>query len=355
MRDSFGWSPTGIDLSLPAVGRMYDYLLGGAHNFAIDRAAVERAVAALPFLPLVARANRDFLRRAVLFMIGEGVDQFLDLGSGIPTVGNVHQIAQRANPNARTVYVDIDPVAVAHAHALLHDDPNSAAVLGDLRHYGQVLADPAVQRLIDWGRPVGVLMVAVLHFIPDHDDPGAVIAAYRTRMASGSYLALSHASRDGQPAELDAAVDAAARAYDDTGTGLVFRTSTQLAQLMDGFSLVAPGIVQVPNWRPERGTDADDPDPWRHGLAGLGHVPDAQREGKPCGRDTAGRPTNRRVLEHGQNPGAATASLPPLAAAFNATAGRFATRPAPVLHRVVPTKTGRGHRCRRSFPEWPAR
>lgn len=277
MTDTSAWAPREIDVERPSVARMYDCLLGGCHNFAVDRAAVCRAVAALPWLPSVAQANRDFLRRAVLYLAAQGVDQFLDLGSGIPTVGNVHQIAQRARPGARTAYIDHDPVAVAHARALLRDDPDSEAIGGDLRHPDAVLADPAVQALIDWTRPVGVLMVAVLHFVPDGDDPAAIVAGYRRYMAPGSYLAVSHATREGQPSDIAEAIDEAARAYDATGTGLVFRTSADLARLMDGFTLVTPGIVPVPAWRPEPDEDVNDSRRWRHGLACLGQVPAAPR------------------------------------------------------------------------------
>jgi SAM-dependent methyltransferase len=307
VNDTSGWAPKDIDLSRPAVARMYDYLLGGAHNFAVDRAAADRAIAALPFLPAVAFANRDFLRRAVQFFTAEGIDQVLDLGSGIPTVGNVHEVAQATNPSARTVYVDVDPVAVAHARALLSDDSKSDAILADLRHPRRVFEDPAVRRLIDWTRPVAVLMVAVLHFVPDEDDPYGVVAAYRDQMAPGSYLALSHASRDDQPDDMDEAVDQAARAYDDTGTGLVFRTRRQLAELLDGFVPVEPGIVPVPQWRPEPGGESANVGLWRHGLAAVGHVTatvwhDETRGASPRTRNTVLWPTNSRVSRKAEPP-----------------------------------------------------
>jgi len=307
VKETSEWAPKDIDLSRPAVARMYDYLLGGAHNFAVDRAAADQAIAALPFLRAVAHANRHFLRRVVQFFAAEGVDQFLDLGSGIPTVGNVHEVAQATNAGARTVYVDVDPVAVAHARAVLCDDPTSEAILADLRHPRGVFEDPAVRRLIDWKRPVAVLMVAVLHFVPDEDDPYGVVAAYREQMAPGSYLALSHASRDDQPEDMDEAVDQAVRAYDDTGTGLVFRTTGQLAELLDGFVSVEPGIVPVPHWRPEPPGESANEGPWRHGLAAVGHVTARMPRGETRGasprtRNTGLWPPNSRLSRQAEPP-----------------------------------------------------
>jgi SAM-dependent methyltransferase len=297
MSEASTWAPHDIDLERPSVARMYDYLLGGAHNFAVDRAAADRAVTALPWLPLVAYANRDFLRRAVRYMAAEGISQFLDLGSGIPTVGNVHEIAGQANPATRTVYVDIDPVAVAHARALLRGNQSAAAILADLREPAQVLADPAVNEMIDWSRPIGVLMVAVLHFVPDQENPADTISTYRQHMAPGSYLAISHASRDGQPADLDEAIDEAAQAYEDTGTGLTFRTEAELARLVHGFDLVAPGIVAVPDWRPEPDPDAEGLDRWRYGLAGVGHLPaTSPRHTLTPPANTVSWPTSRTAL-----------------------------------------------------------
>ena len=178
----------------PAAARVYDFYLGGFHNFAADREMGRQAIQMWPELPEIMRSNRGFLRRAVEFLVDAGVRQFLDLGSGIPTVGNVHEIAQRLAPDTRVVYVDNDPVAVEHSPAILAGDDRTAVVQRDLRDPEAVLADPAVPALLDLSRPVAVLMVAVLHFVPDEDDPAGLVARFRDAVAAGSYLALSHAT-----------------------------------------------------------------------------------------------------------------------------------------------------------------
>src|SRR4051812_3645423 len=165
------WAPRSIDITVPSVSRMYDYYLGGSHNFEVDREAARRAMEFMPGLPKVMQANRAFLRRAVRFAVGEGVTQFLDIGSGIPTFGNVHEVAQAAAPGARVVYVDHDPVAVAHSEAVLEGDEGAGVVAGDLRKPRDILASSEVGRLIDLNRPVALLLVAVLHFVEDADDP----------------------------------------------------------------------------------------------------------------------------------------------------------------------------------------
>src|SRR5207248_1173806 len=164
----------------------YDFFLGGAHNFAVDREVAARATARMPELPAVLREGRAFLRRVVSYLAGEaGVRQFLDLGSGIPTVGNVHEIAQRVDPAAHVVYVDIDPVAVAHSRAILRDNPYAAAVEADVRHPLRILHHPEVRDLLDFERPIAVLLVAVLHFIPDADGPAAAVEQIRPVVAPG--------------------------------------------------------------------------------------------------------------------------------------------------------------------------
>src|SRR5689334_8693366 len=184
----------GADFERPNVARMYDYFLGGSHNFAVDRKAAAAVLAAVPGIRALARQNRNFLRRAVQYLAHQGVRQFLDLGSGIPTVGNVHEIAQRDAPGSRVVYVDIEPVAVSHSRTLLEDNPDTAVAQLDLRRPDQVLDSPEVRDLLDLTRPVAVLAVAVLHFLPDSDDPAGVLARYRDAVAPGSRLVVSHAS-----------------------------------------------------------------------------------------------------------------------------------------------------------------
>ena len=240
-------APT-VDISMPNAARMYDYLLGGCHNFAIDRETAEKAMAAGRVSPLPARANRSFLRRAVRFMVEQGVHQFLDLGSGIPTVGNVHEIAQYANPEAHVVYVDNEPIAVAHARQLLADNSSAAIIGSDLREVETILNDPDTQRLLDFDKPIGVLMVAVFHFIPDLDDPAGIIGRYLGTLRAGGYLALSHYTEDGYTPEKRQLAAAGRAAY---GTQVVGRTRAELTALMHGLEIVEPGVVYTPEWRPD--------------------------------------------------------------------------------------------------------
>jgi hypothetical protein len=263
------WAPADIDIARPSPARVYDYHLGGSHNFAADRQAAEQITAIMPELPLIMRANRAFLFRAVRFLARAGIRQFLDLGSGIPTVGNVHEIAQRADPSARVVYVDIDPVAVAHSRALLAGNESAAAVRADLRDVSGVLATPEVRRLIDPTRPVGVLMVAVLHFVPDRDDPAGVVAGYRDAVAAGSFLVLSHAAAS-EDQRAPQGADEATAAYSRNVMEATLRTRAQVADLLAGFDPVDPGVVYVTQWRPE---DTDEHQPRLAQLAGVGRKP----------------------------------------------------------------------------------
>src|SRR5687768_6938834 len=180
-----------VDLTRPSAARVYDYYLGGAHNFAVDRQMAEQAIGLWPDLPLIMQANRAFLRRAVRFCVDAGIRQFLDLGSGIPTAGNVHEVAQSAAPDARVAYVDSDPVAVAYSRTILAENPLTVAVQADLRQPEQVLDHPEVRSLLNFDEPIAVMMVAVLHFVSDSDDPAAIIAGYREVMAPGSFLTIS--------------------------------------------------------------------------------------------------------------------------------------------------------------------
>lgn len=193
------WAPRNIDISVPSVSRIYDYYLGGSHNFEVDREAARKAMEFLPGLPRIMRANRAFLRRAVRYAVAEGVTQFLDIGSGIPTHGNVHEVAQEAHPGARVVYVDHDPVAVAHSQAVLGRNPDADVVAADLLKPRDILASPELGRLIDLNRPVALLLVAILHFVEDANDPYRAVAELRDALAPGSLLVLTHASYEGIP------------------------------------------------------------------------------------------------------------------------------------------------------------
>ncbi|MGX7824410.1 SAM-dependent methyltransferase [Actinokineospora sp. 24-640] len=232
------------DTETPHPARIYDYLLGGACNFAADRAFAEKVTSAVPGAATAARINRAFLRRAVRFALEHGVDQFLDLGSGIPTVGNTHEVAE----GARVVYVDHDAIAVAHSRECLRECATADIVAADLRDSAAVLA--AARSLLDFTRPVALLTVAVLHFV---DDAEAALAPYRAALAPGSLLALSHATHDHASAE----VDEATRMYAATATPGVTRTKAEVTALLAGLDVVAPGVVWTSQWRPE----TPDPDP----------------------------------------------------------------------------------------------
>ncbi|MEU5690375.1 SAM-dependent methyltransferase [Actinosynnema sp. NPDC020468] len=253
-----------IDLTKPSAARVYDYYLGGAHNFAVDREMAEQAIAMWPEVPLIMQANRAFLRRAVEFCAAAGIDQFLDLGSGIPTVGNVHEVALARNPDARVVYVDNDPVAAAYSRTILDGDPRTAVVREDLRDPEKVLNSPEVTDLLDLSRPVAVMTVAVLHFV---DDPAPVIAAYRDAVVPGSHLVVSHATRDGQRAQADEHQDLYRRR---TATPMTMRTKAQVEALFAGFDLVEPGVVHLPLWRPASPDDVDGRPERFAGLAAVG-------------------------------------------------------------------------------------
>jgi len=242
------WVPAGLDLSRPSAARVYDYYLGGFHNFAVDREMARRAMAMWPELPLIMRANRAFLRRAVTTLVQAGVRQFLDIGSGIPTVGSVHTVAGEHAPDTRVVYVDVDPVAVAHSRALLADDPSTAVVMADLRRPQDVLQDPALAELLDLSRPVGVLMIAVLHFVSDDEQPREVIGALRAAVAPGSHLVVSHAAHDLLPAEVAASHQAL---YRQTGSPMTMRGRDDVAGFFEGFELLDPGLVELDRWRPD--------------------------------------------------------------------------------------------------------
>jgi len=233
-----------IDTDTPNPARIYDWLLGGKDHFPADRVAADALLKLAPQARESATENRTFLGRVVRFLVGEaGIRQFLDIGTGIPTSPNVHQIAQQLAPEARVVYVDNDPIVHVHANALLADN-GTAAVLADLRKPEQLLGDPAVGKLIDFDQPVGLLLVAVLHFVADQDDPAGIVARLRDTMVPGSYVAVSHATADFHP-EVEAEVTAI---YQQTSAPLVLRSRDQIARLFDGFELVTPGLVQPADW-----------------------------------------------------------------------------------------------------------
>jgi SAM-dependent methyltransferase len=249
--DELDWVPEGVDTETPSAARMYDYFLGGAHNFAADREMARKALLVRPDGALVAQANRSFLRRAVRFLVESGIRQFVDLGSGVPTVGNVHEVAQRYAPDARVVYVDIDPIAVTHARHLLAGNSSTVVLHEDVREPDEIFDNRRVRALLDFDRPIGVLAVAVLHFISDADDPAQLVRRIHQLVPAGSQLAIAHGTADAQP-EM---VKQMQQVYDRTANPFTARSHDEILRLFDGWQLVQPGLVWVPEWRPE---DVDD-------------------------------------------------------------------------------------------------
>jgi SAM-dependent methyltransferase len=236
---------------------MYDYYLGGSHNFKADREVAERALAVMPEGRQLAQINRAFLRRAVRFCADEGLRQFLDLGSGIPTLGNVHEIAQGAAADARVVYVDIDPVAVAHSRAILADNALATALRADLRKPADVLGHPDL--LLDLSRPVALLMLSVLHFVQDEDDPAGVLRYLRDALAPGSVLVMAHGTDENRPEDVAKVIEL----YKGTANPLRTRDHDEVVALFDGWDLVEPGVVWAPLWRPD---SAVGPHPEKAGV-----------------------------------------------------------------------------------------
>lgn len=235
----------GFDSDVPSPARMYDYYLGGQDNFAADREAAEAVIASHPDQRQLARNNRAFLARAVEHLADAGITQFVDIGTGIPTAPTVHEIARRTRPGARVVYVDDDPVVLAHARALLAEDAAVAVVEADMHDPAAITSHPDVARLIDFDRPVGVLLVAVLHFSPG-DEPRRILGHFRSRMVPGSYLVLSAGSSAGLT---DAELTEIREAYARTPRGGHLRSRAEITELFDGFELVEPGVVDVSRWR----------------------------------------------------------------------------------------------------------
>lgn len=243
-----GFALSEIDTAKPHPARMYDAYLGGKDNYAADREAVRQVLRVAPEIRDTARANRAFLQRVVRFLVGEtGIRQIIDIGTGIPTAGNVHEVAEQVAPGTRVVYADNDPIVHVHANALLTGKGTTRIVLADLREPEKIFGHPKVGELIDFGQPVGLLLIAVLHFIPDDENPRRILTTLRDALPPGSYLALSHATGDFRP---EAAQQAAA-VYDKATSTLSLRSHAQIEAYFDGWDLIEPGVVQLPLWRPE--------------------------------------------------------------------------------------------------------
>jgi SAM-dependent methyltransferase len=264
-----GWVPPGIDTGEANSARVYDWWLGGEHNFRADQDAARAMIAIEPNARGIARANRAFLGRAVRFLAAEaGIRQFLDIGSGIPTANNVHQVAQATAPGSRVVYADVDDIAVAHSRLILDDNPDATVLQADLRDPASILSDPETQLLLDFTRPVAVLLAAVVHFLDDADNPEQIVATLRDALAPGSYLVISHACRDAMPAA--GAVETVYRSR--VASRGRARTREEIARFFDGFDLVDPGLAWITQWRPDRPEDVPDHPENLWFLVGIGRL-----------------------------------------------------------------------------------
>lgn len=260
------WLPQGVDLDRPSVARIYDYMLGGYHNFEVDRRAGDKYAALFPDLAITAQANRAFLRRAASFLSQQGIDQFLDLGSGIPTAGNVHEIVRRYNPDARVVYVDVEPVAIAHANTILDDDSGAAAILADVRRPRDILEHPVTKELIDFSRPVAVFAVALLHYITDDDEAERVIQSFKDVLSPGSFLVVGVWTYDDAPPDVMEMYAQLARDLPMPGQPRPYHA---VLKYFEGFDLFEPGLVHGPQWRPDGPDDILLNDPER-GVSWVG-------------------------------------------------------------------------------------
>jgi S-adenosyl methyltransferase len=260
--------PASFDTSVAHIARVYNYWLGGKDNFAADRAAAEQAMAAYPDIVLSARANRAFLRRAVHFLAGEaGIRQFLDIGTGIPSANNTHEVAQAVAPESRIVYVDNDPVVLAHARALLTSSARGATdyLDADLRSADRILAGAA--RTLDFTQPVAIMLMAILQHLSEDDDPAAVVARLLAAVPAGSYLVLSHPAKDIETEKMAAMAE---RLNQMMAEKVTFRTEAQVAVFFTGLTLVEPGMVNAPRWRPGSEEEASSPAALWSGVARKG-------------------------------------------------------------------------------------
>jgi len=241
-------APSGVDPFIPSVARMYDYYLGGKDNFAADREAAEKIIEILPNVRDVARENREFLVRAVTYLSGQGIRQFLDVGAGLPTQRNVHQVAQELVPDSRVVYVDNDPIVLTHARALLSENAHVIAVDADMRKPQALLDHPDVRGHLDFSQPVAILLLGVLHFVPNDDEAADIAATFRTALGPGGYLVVSHGSIGALSEDQERE---GRQVFSRTSApGAASRTPAQVAAFFEGLDLVDPGVVALQDWRP---------------------------------------------------------------------------------------------------------
>jgi hypothetical protein len=264
------WIVASISMDRPNPARIYDYLLGGHHNFAADRAAAEKLIESVPDTREGAVVHRAFVRRAIGLFVADGIDQFLDIGSGLPTVGNVHDVARATIPEARVVYVDIDPVVIAHSSQMLRDVPGATIIQGDIRYPSSILEHQEVVDLLDFGRPLGLTMTAVLHYLTDDELAYGAAATLIGALSPGSYVAISHGLVEERRRDL---LDKAVDVY-KSASNLKLRTRDGIARFFDGLEFVEPGLVRAPLWRPEGPDDPmlNIPEVYT-GLVGVGRKP----------------------------------------------------------------------------------
>ena len=256
-----------INTRQPHAARVYDYWLGGKDNFAADRELAERSLEAAPELRDIARENRKFLQRAVRALAGRGIRQFLDIGTGIPTKGNTHEVAQSVIPEARVVYVDNDPIVLAHSRALLTGTAEGriAVIQEDLRRPAAILDNPEVRDTLDFAEPMAVMLVSVLQFIPDSDDPAAIVARLCAGAVSGSCLVISHPTNDFR-AE---AVQQVQASYNQAKVSATARSKAEIARFFGDVELLDPGLARIPLWRPEGPPTSDLDRIWMYGGVGV--------------------------------------------------------------------------------------
>ncbi|GLU48630.1 SAM-dependent methyltransferase [Nocardiopsis ansamitocini] len=255
--------PPEVNREVPSIARVCDYFMGGKDNFPADRAAASAVEQVFPQGKQLGKESRFMLQRATRFLVQNGIKQFLDIGSGLPTAGNVHEIAHETDPEVRVVYVDNDPIVLAHARALLADNQTTTVIQADLRHPDGIFEHPDTLRLLDFDQPVAVFMASILHHLDDEDDPWAIAAQIRDRLPSGSYVMITHFYDSGDERARDVE---AALVKGGLGSGW-FRTADQIARFFDGMELLEPGVAAANDWRPDdhtpRGSDT------HHLLAGA--------------------------------------------------------------------------------------
>ncbi|HEX5404401.1 MAG TPA: SAM-dependent methyltransferase [Pseudonocardiaceae bacterium] len=263
------WTSPEIDTKTPSAARLYDYYLGGAHHFEADRELGRQVLEALPDLPFMAQRNRMFVIRAVRMLVGHGFTQFVDVGCGLPATGAVHEVVQQVNPDSRVIYVDNEPVAIAHGELMLADVPGTGVVGGDLREPESFLDHPTTRELLDFTKPIVVVAAAVMHFVTDQENPAGVMTKIRHALPAGSLVVFSHGTAGDDAVGSRAVVDL----YEQSSNHAVPRTTAQVAALLAGYQLLGSGVTWVTEICPEEGEPTDD-GPRSHMLGAVAAVPD---------------------------------------------------------------------------------